>query len=184
MKRIAFPILALIMLLAWPAAFPAHAASKYKACSLLTAAELEAVVRIKVAAPESVDVPVTEGPFKGETVSICSWGMGSTAGAAGYIMLSVMRAPKNAHERAAGLAMLREADEQLKKQGWTIKSVTIGGVECATYQPPAGGNLPAGAGCAVEAKGVAFSLSIVGATAAVTPQQVKALADRAVARLP
>lgn len=184
MKRITLLILALIMLMAWPATFPAHAASKYKACSLLTAAELEAVVRVRVAAPEDVDVPITEGPFKGETMSICSWGMGSTVGAAGYVTLSVMRAPKNAQERAAGLAMLRETDEQLKRQGWTIKNVALGGVECATYQPPAGANAPGGAGCAVEAKGFAFSLSIVGPTVAVTPQQVKALADKAVARLP
>jgi len=179
MQRIPLLVLAFILLMAWPATFPAQAASKYKACSLLTAAELKAVARLKVAAPEDVDVPITEGPFKGETMSICSWGMGS-----GYVNLTVMRGPKNAQERAAGMAILRDADEQLKKQGWTIKNVTIGRVECATYQPPAGANLPGGAGCAVEAKGLAFSLSILGPTVAVTPQQVKALTDKAVARLP
>lgn len=178
MKRMSIFLLALSLLIgsAW---LPVHAASKYKACSLLTTAELEAVVRVKVATPDDSDLPITEGPYKGETMSICSWGMFS-----GYVNLTDMRAPKNAQERAAGMAILRDADEQLKKQGWTIKNVTIGRVECATYQPPAGANLPAGAGCAVEAKGLAFSLSIVGPTVAVTPQQVKALADKAVARLP
>jgi hypothetical protein len=62
--------------------------------------------------------------------------------------------------------------------------VTIGKVECAIYRPPAGMNFPSSAGCSLESKGYGFSLAIINPTVAVTPQQVKALSDKAVARLP
>jgi len=178
MKRITLLVLALILLMAWSTSLQVQAASKYKACSLLTAAELEAVVRTKVTTPDDLDFTVPDGPYKGETVSVCSWLMGST-----YVTLSVMRGPRTPAQRAAGLAMLRDADEALKKQGWRIENVTIGGVECATYRPPAGLNAIPGAGCAMEVKGFTFSLAIIGASVTVTPQQVKVLADRAAARL-
>ena len=178
MKRITLLVLALILLMAWSTSLQVQAASKYKACSLLTAAELEAVVRTKVTTPDDLDFTVPDGPYKGETVSVCSWLLGST-----YVTLSVMRGPRTPAQRAAGLAMLRDADEALKKQGWRIENVTIGGVECATYRPPAGLNAPSGAGCGMEVKGFTLSLAIIGASVTVTPQQVKVLADRAAARL-
>jgi hypothetical protein len=102
--------------------------------------------------------------------------MGST-----YVTLSVMRGPRTPQQRAAGLAMLRDADEALKKQGWTIVDVTIGGAACATYRPPAGLNALPAAGCAIESKGYALSLSVLGSNT--TPHQVKALVDKATARL-
>jgi len=178
MKRIMLLVLALILLMAWSTSLPVEAASKYKACSLLTTAELGAVVRTKVTTPDDSDFTVPEGPYKGETVSVCTWVMGSM-----YVTLSVMRGPQTPAQRAAGLAILRDADEALKKQGWRIENVTIGGVECATYRPPAGLNALPGAGCAMEVKGFTFSLAIIGASVPVTPQQVKGLADRAAARL-
>lgn len=161
----------------WPTSLPVHAATKYKACSLLTTAELEAALRAKVTSADDTDVTVPEGPYKGETVSFCNWVMG-----AGYVTLSVMRGARTPEQRAAGLAMLKEADEELKKQGWTVKDVNVGGVACATYQPPTGLNALPGAGCALERKG--YALSLIGANVRVTPQQVKAFADKVVARLP
>jgi len=176
MMRISLLVLALILPMAWSTSLPAQAASKYKACSLLTAAELEAVVRAKVTSSDDTDVPVTEGPYKGETVSVCTWIIGSA-----YAQLIIIRGPRTPEQRAAGMAMLREADETLKKQGWTIEDVNVGGTACAAYRPPANVSAPTGAGCAMESKGFAFSLTIVGSS--VTPRQVKPLADKAAARL-
>ncbi len=179
MKRVSLAVLALIPLLSWTASLPVHAASKYKACSLLTAAELEAVVRAKVTTPDDSDFTIPEGPLKGETVSSCTWTMGSA-----YVILSVQRTPRNPAQRAAALAMLRDTDEALKKQGWKIENVKIGKAECTIYRPPAGLNAPSSAGCAMESKDFWLTLAILGTSVPVTPQQVKALADKAAARLP
>lgn len=176
MKSLSVLLIALVGLLGLAGERAVEAASKYKACSLVTTAELEAAVRAKVTSAQDSDVSITEGPYKGETMSICSWVLGSS-----YATVSVMRGPQTPAQRAAGLALLREADAELKKQGWKIEDVTIGGVACATYRPPAGLNALPGAGCALESKGHAFSLFVLGANA--TPQQVKGLADKAAARL-
>lgn len=177
MKGISLLVLALVLHMAWPWSVPLHAASKYKACTLLTAAELEAVVRAKMTTPDDSDYVFPDGALRGETVSSCGW-MGSTWA----ITLSVLRGPRTPEQRAAVLAFFRDQDETLKKQGWTIVEVAVGGAACATYRPPAGQNLLAAAGCAVESKGFTTSLAVFGLNA--TPQQVKGLVDKAVARLP
>lgn len=169
--------ISIILLTVGSTTLPGRAASTYKACSLLTAAELEGALRQKLTRSDDSDIAVTEGPYKGETVSICSWVLGSA-----YVTLAITRRPRTPQQRAAGLAILREAEETLKKQGWTIEDVTIGSAVCSTYRPPATVKTPHGAGCAMEAKSFAFSLGVFGADA--TPQQAKSLADRAAERLP
>lgn len=178
MKRI--PLLALVftLLLAWSTPLPVDAASKYRPCSLLTAAELEGALRVKLSSSNEGDIIIPEGPFKGETMSSCTWVMGST-----YVALAVMRGPRTPEQRAAGPAILRQAEEKLKKQGWTVESANIPGAACSTYKPPVGASgLASFAACYMESKGFGFSLTINGSS--VTPQQVKALADKAAARLP
>ena len=177
MKTTALIPLSLVLITVGSATLPGQAASTYKACSLLTTAELEGTLRQKLTRSGDSDITVNDGPYKGEMVSVCSWVLGPAS-----VTLSIMRGPRTAAQRAAGLATLREADEALKKQGWTIEDVTIGRAACSTYRPPATVTAPMGVGCIVEAKGFAFSLSIIGSTA--TPQQVKSLADRAAGRLP
>ncbi|HET8678681.1 MAG TPA: hypothetical protein VFM39_01070 [bacterium] len=158
------------------------AQSKYKACSLLTASELETLLRNKVDRFSETDQTVNDGPWKGETMSTCTWFLGRTEA-----QLSVIRAPRSPEERAVGMARLREAEETLRKQGWTTETVTVAGAECKIATPPASANVPGRlSACLAEAKGLALLL-IVGKPAApvdVTAQQVKALADKAVARLP
>ncbi len=176
MRKTLLLALVLTLLLAWSTKMPAEAASKYKACSLLTAAELEAALGAKVSRTDEGDIVINEGPYKGETMSSCSWVIGSSQAS-----LNILRGPQTPAQRAAGLAVLRDTDEQLKKQGWTIVDVTIGGVTCANYRPPAGQNLPPVASCALESKGYALSLSVFGLNA--SAQQVKTLIDKAVARL-
>ena len=159
-----------------------HPQSKYKACSLLTASELETLIRNKVDRFSEADQTVNDGPWKGETMSTCTWFLGRTEA-----QLSVIRAPRSPEERAVGMARLREAEENLKKQGWTTETVTVGGSECKIATPPASSNVPGRlSACVAEGKGLALLL-VVGKPAApvdVTPHQVKALADKAVARLP
>ena len=180
MKRIPLLALALTLLLAWSTPLPVGAASKYKACSLLTAAELGAALGAKVDRSVERDIVIDEGPYKGETMSSCDW----VIGGATHVSLSVIRQVLSGEQRAAGLAKLRQALEDLKKQGWTVESANIAGAACSTARPPASESsaLPL-VGCFMESKGFAFSVYVV-TRATVTPQQVKALADKAAARLP
>lgn len=180
--RILVMALVLVTLSAGGMATWAEAQSKYKACSLLTAPELEMLMRHKVDRFNEADQTVNDGPWKGETMSTCTWFLGRTEA-----QLSVIRAPRSPEERVIGMARLREAEESLKRQGWTTETVTVAGAECKIATPPASSNVPGRlSACLAEAKGLALLL-IVGKPAApvdVTAQQVKALADKAVSRLP
>lgn len=158
-------------------ALPGGAATKYKPCSLLTAAELEAVLGAKVGVTAEKDTTIPEGTFKGDTMSTCNWAVGST-----YVTLNVIRGPRTPQEQAAGLAGLRATEDKLKKQGWTVEPANIPGAECVSIKPPASESsaLP-GASCVMVSKGLAFWLGVNGS---VTVQQVKGLADMVAARLP
>lgn len=162
-----------------PGATGATAASKYKACALLTAAELEAVLKKKISKTDEGDVTIPEGPYKGEVMSGCSWIAGET-----YASLGIARAPRNPKERAEFLAMVNDSLQTLKQQGWSIQEKTIGGVECATARPPKGtsGN-PSFAGCSAEKGRLGFSISIMGAGVQVSLEEVKSLADKAAGRI-
>ncbi len=100
-----------------------------------------------------------------------------------FVTLNVIRGPRTPQERAASLAYLRSIDEELKKQGWTVVPANIASAACSTYKPPASESdaLP-GAGCAMESKGLAYRLGVIGSS--VTVQQVKTLGDKMAARLP
>ena len=155
------------------------AATKYKPCSLLTAADLETALQAKVSSSSDRDQAIPEGAYKGEIVSTCDWLLGSDSGAVG---LSVIRGPKNQQEQAAGLADLRAKEEGARQRGWTIEPGNIPGAECFSAKPP--GNNPTDrpfSSCAMVSKGLAFILTVVAPS---TVQQVKALADKVAARLP
>jgi hypothetical protein len=92
----------LVMALAAACPFlPAGAETKYKPCSLLTAAELEGALRGKVARANEKGSTIPDGPFKSEIMSTCDWVVGSSA-----VTLSVMRGPQNPLEQAIGVAAL------------------------------------------------------------------------------
>lgn len=160
---------------------PAGAATKYQPCSLLTSAELEAVLGAKVERTNEQDITLTEGAYKGEILSACTW-IVESARALGA-SLSVMRGPRNPEERAVAVAKLRSAFDRLKEKGWTFEPLSTPGVYCARAVPPASeASARALASCFMESKGLAFGLYIFKAT--VTADQVKSLGDRVVARLP
>ncbi len=157
----------------------ADAATKYKPCSLLTAAELETALRGKVDRFADKDMTIPAGPFKGDIMSTCDWVVGSA-----YVTLNVIRGPRNPQEQAAGQVSFRAKEEALKRKGWTVAPGNIPGAECVSMKPPASEPtaLP-GASCVMVSKGLAFWLG-VNSKESVTAQQVKALADRVAARLP
>ncbi len=160
------------------------AASKYKACSLLTAAEVEAVLKKKVSKTvEGDDITIKEGTYKGEVVSRCDWVAGQ--GALGtYVTLSVTRGPRNPQERADGLALLKDTFAQLKKQGWSIQEKEFGGVGCATGRAPAGTSGVADfASCVAEKRGLALDITIAAVGLQVSMEQVKSLTDKAASRI-
>lgn len=171
---------ALVLLLVASAPMsPAAAASKYKACSVLTNAELEAALGAKVSRSAERDTVIPQGPYQGETMSSCDWALETT-----YVAVSIIRQLPSGKQRAAGLAMLQQATENLRSKGWTIESARIGDTACVTARPPASERsaLPS-LSCYQESKGFVLSIDVV-TRAPVTVQQVKALADKATARLP
>jgi hypothetical protein len=105
--------------------------------------------------------------------------MGST-----FATLNVIRGPETPAQRAAGLSGLRTLEAGLVKKGWTVEPANLSDADCNAYTPPASeAKMRPFASCIMQSKGLAFWLGI-GGTTSLTPQQVKALADKVVARLP
>ena len=178
MKRTCVMVLVAAALLVTAVRPPAEADSKYKPCSLLTTAEIEAVLGAKVAEVQEKDIPVTQGAYKGETMSGCTWGTKSLTSAS----LAVIRGPRTPEEKAASGASLRRVLDGLKAKGWTVETATTPGALCSRATPPAGStDAPTFASCFSEAKGL--GLAVYAFSSTVTPQQVKGLADKAASRL-
>jgi hypothetical protein len=157
---------------------PAEADSKYKPCSLLTTAEIEAVLGTKVAETKDQDIPVTQGAYKGEIMSGCTWTTKGPVSAS----LSIIRSPRTPQEQAAGGASIRHVLDGLQAKGWKVESTSMPGAICSrATPPPSSASAPTFASCFTEAKGMAFA--IYAFSASVTPQQVKSLADKAGSRL-
>ena len=179
MKRAGLLAVIATALLAGAVQSPADADSKYKPCSLLTTGEIEAALGTKVSGAQENDITVTQGAYKGETMSGCTWGTTSQISAS----LAVIRGPRTPEEKAAGGASLRRLLDGLKAKGWTVEPANTPGALCSRATPPASSKTaPTFASCFSEAKGLGFSVYIFSPTA--TAQQVKGLADKAATRLP
>jgi hypothetical protein len=179
MKRHAAIAVLVLLLPALPPTSPVMAAGKYNACSLLTAADLEAALQAKVTRTvEHQDVTIDTGTYKGEAMSGCTWVMGSMSASIG-----VIRAPRTPQEREEGLAKLRGALDALKQKGWTIQSTSVQGASCARAVPPANENARPLVSCFAEGKGLGFSVNVIG-SASVTVEQVAGLTGKVAARLP
>jgi len=160
-----------------PPAVPA--AGQYKPCSLLTPAEVEAVLGAKVAKTSDA-----EGTYKGQTMATCSWatdpsGIVTVAGKIGAT-LTITRG--SGSPEAVWSAEARKLFDFYKQKGWTVEYADARGAVCARAVPPAGeaSSLPFSA-CAAESKGLSLSLNVVSRT--VKAQQARGLFDKAVARL-
>jgi len=172
------PIMPVVALLVAVTALPVEAASRYRACSLLTTAELETALRVKVSGTNERDTVISRGPHQGRTMSGCTWIMGG-----GYLSVSVFpQRPTEAPWQAA-LTVLGQTLQDLKRRGWSIEPAAIPGAECSTARPPA---RERGAGpvvtCFMERRG--FALGLYAVRMDLTPLQVRTLGDRAASRLP
>ncbi len=145
------------------------------ACSLLTSSEVSAIGATGQGIPS--DMPMSNGPAKGETMKMCSWRMPT-----GGIHLSVARMPQGMSLGAA-MAKLNETYTTLKTQGWKEEDGDFGGVKCTLFTPPAGKqDAPTTTGCFTAAKGMVVSISTLGKTR-IPMEKVKALLDSAAGRL-
>jgi hypothetical protein len=154
----------------------AAADTKYSACSRLTAAELGAALKPPVSKVQDGDTVVDSGPYKGATVSSCTWRSGLN-----LVLLRIWPAPTTPEQRSVGMKDLQQ-DETLRQAGYTVVPANLPGAECYTLKPPANlGTSRSNAACTEVTKGIAFWLSVKGP---LSVQQVKTLADKVAARLP
>lgn len=173
-------LVALMLILVALAAPPATATTKYAACSKLTAAEIEALLKAKVARTVDQDIVIDKGPYKGEIQSNCAW----VFAAGGAVSVAIVRAPRTPQERDESLTRLRGALDTLKQKGWTIQSTKVGSASCMHAVPPAGEEKARPvSGCLMESRGLALSVFYAG-PASVTVEQVASLAGKVASRLP
>jgi hypothetical protein len=157
---------------AWAAETGIHA------CSLLTSAEIAAGLGANVGEGKESDLVVPKGPQQGATTANCMWSVTDR----GMFSVSVIRAPEGA-ARDAGIASLRQTFEALEARGWKQERKE-GIAGCSILRPPAAEkSMPISTGCLAEAKGMGISASALG-TRAEAIEAVKALLDKAIARLP
>jgi len=164
----------------------AAAATKFKPCSLLTAADFEAVLNAKVTrgAQEGEDTDTQGTPLRGEPLDHCSWIL--RAGQAG--LGAVLWATRAVAPLPQLAAFWYPPKENLARQmGATVESVRLPEAECRLFK---NGKHPAlgvahQTWCLVTSRGLALSLEVTGqAPSPVAPQRVKNLLDRASGRLP
>jgi|GEM_PF-2410550 hypothetical protein len=164
----------------------AAAATKFKPCSLLTAADLEAALGAKVirGALEGEDTDTQGTPLQGEPLDHCSWVL--RAGEAGLgAVLWATRAAAPLPQLAAFWYPPKE--ELVRQNGATVESVRLPGAECRFFKNMKNPSLGVAqqTWCLVTSKGLALSLEVTTqAPSPVAPQRVKNLLDRASSRLP
>jgi hypothetical protein len=153
-----------------------QAATKYN-CALLTPADIKDVVGVDMKEQPANDVPIAEGPAKGETMSLCSW----TAGETVSVLATVSRGPRTPQERTAWLNVKPNASSL--PPGWKFTSEKIAGGLCLSYMAPPNSKAPSNVACWMEAKGKIVGAAIVGSKSAIVAQ-AKVLTEKAAARLP
>jgi hypothetical protein len=164
----------------------AAAATKFKPCSLLVAADLEAALGAKVTrgAQEGEDTDTQGTPLQGEPLDHCAWVLRAGQADVGAVLWAT-RAVAPLPQLAA---FWYPPKENLARQmGATVESVRLPEAECRLFK---NGKHPAlgvtqQTWCLVTSKGLALSLEVTTqAPSPVAPQRVKNLLDRASGRLP
>ncbi len=179
--RIALVLFA-VVLLASTVPAPASSATKYKPCTLLTTADLEGTLKVKVTRgqQEGGDVDDEPGPLQGETIDWCSWVLGSIG-----VVLRVTRAVASVPQMAQ--AWYGPLVETAKKGGGTVESVKLAGAECHIFRNSNKSVGPVGnsTNCLTAGKGRALTIEInTPASTPVPPAVAQGLLAKAVARLP
>jgi len=156
------------------------AEAQVHACTLLTVGEIGSAAGGQVGPAQESNITIPQGPSKDATMASCMWKLG----ASDMVSVSVIAAPQGA-QREATLADLKKVFDGLRAKGWTEDTRAIGNTKCASMAPPPSQkDAPRMSTCMAEAKGKALSLGSMSPTKQVAVEQLKALLDKAIARLP
>jgi hypothetical protein len=158
-----------------------------KACSLLTASELEQVMGGKLEKPlAGMKVPYTKDANHDHDGAIltCQGKLGAR-----FVMVVYGTQPVTPEGRKRGEERARLAQEKLRTSGYTIKEKDFGDLKCWTMQPPANqkeGFSVFGTNCGGTRGDYFYSVSIsaTGAGDLIPIEKLKAVADKAASRLP
>jgi hypothetical protein len=167
-----------------PAPAPARSVKGYKPCSLLTAEEVGKALGAAPAAPKESDAPYGadgKGQDHEGVLSTCTWSAGNRS-----LLLAVSTDATTKEGKERGLAAKRKSEEELAKRGMKVEKKSWGPVECTVLTPPADVKAPLGVSCrGTKGKLVWYaSVSSPKESGAVPADTLKALTDKAAARLP
>ena len=168
------PVVGALAALAWTGV-----AAQQSACSLLTAADIEAATGEKPGEPHETNMGMSDSSGKGQVTLACMW----RAAAQGMVTVSLAPAAKGA-AREAGLAKLTQVFDELKAQHWTEERKDIANGFCAIMTPPPSQkDVPIMSSCMAEAKGMAMSVGYMSPTKKLSFDQTKSLMDKAIGRV-
>jgi hypothetical protein len=168
-------VLGMLITLSWT---DLAAQKESSACSLLSAADINAAVAGKVGEPHRTDMGVSPGAAS-KTMGNCMWKVGDQ----GMMAVGVMPAAKGA-ERDAGLAKLNEVYDGLKAKHWTEERQDFSNGWCSVMTPPASEkDTPIMSGCMAEAKGLAIGVTYLNPKQKLALDKAKGLLDKVIGHL-
>jgi hypothetical protein len=161
----------------------ASAQSKYKPCSMVSAAEAEALAGQKIAKTAESDIPYPKDANHdhADVISICSRTVSATQG----LTLTVSSTPVTPEGKARGEAKAKDAEEKLKKQGAKVEAKDFGAIKCATIILQGAMAAFSGTNCGAVKGGQFFSVMVTaGPNGPASIDQVHALAEKILSRMP
>ena len=167
---------------AFMVALPSSAHRKDSACGLLTAQEIENAFGVKPEPALDHEEVAEKAPWKGETLRRCNWPLGK-GGSAGNVYLSV-GVTKTDEQRKASLAQVDQMVDQFRARGWPVEKSVLGKVTCVVGTPPPAQKLASVIHCFTEDKGRGVAVSPTLTNIKASANTVKALAEKAIGRLP
>jgi hypothetical protein len=173
-----------LLLVAGAACAPtAFAQSKYRPCSMVSAAEAEALTGQKIAKTSESDIPYAKDANHdhADVISICSRTVSATQG----LTLTVTSTPVTPEGKARGEAKAKDAEEKLKKQGAKVEAKDFGAIKCSTIILQGVMAAFSGTNCGAIKGGQFFSVMVTaGPNGPVSIDQMHALAEKILSRLP
>jgi hypothetical protein len=158
-----------------------------KACSLITTAELAAVVGMKL----DKALVGLEVPFKKDATHDHDGSLFTCQGMVGgrYVMVAYGTRPVTPEGRKRAEARVERSQEKLRKEGYAIDARDFGNVKCWTMAaPPADTSATAmfGTNCGGTKGDYFFAVLVSGARKSdiIPVEKLKALVDKAASRLP
>jgi hypothetical protein len=158
-----------------------------RACSLLTASDLEKVLGRTLEKPlAGIEVPYKKDAEHDHDGAIftCQGRVGAR-----FVMVVFGPQPVTSEGRTRGEVRAKDAREKLLKSGYTIQEKGFGDLKCWTMEPPAKG-VAAGGVAATTCAGTrgdhfySIFISATGAGDLIPIENLKGLAGKAVSRLP